>query len=161
MCDTDDDCCSTATHNCCGPAAAHFVKFAHPPFGGAGFWQTLIGQNWGVFMPYELQESDTEFIITMPLPGFESKEVKVSTNGENILIEATREKLPESKDEKEKNEPRVIISMGRFIWDKTHVEVFIPIGSEIDQEKVKASFLKAILTVRFQKKPRKEVKVEG
>ena len=108
------------------------------------------------FMPYDLEEEDTSYFVTMPLPGFETKEIEVSVSGSDILIEARHEKSPESSEEKP---PRKIVSMGHYLWDRP-IKVKIPVDEEIDPEKVKARLKRGLLKVEFPKLPKKTVPVE-
>ena len=136
----------------CGPEHAYFGPFKAM----AGNFGSI--PDWQQFMPYELQETKTNFFVIMPLPGFESKEVGVSVNDNTIFIEAHR-KL-EEKSTTVEDAPQVIVSWGRPIWDRQNVEVSIPLHAEIETESVKAKLSRGILSVSFQKKPRKSVSVE-
>jgi HSP20 family protein len=108
------------------------------------------------FMPYDLEEDDDSYWITMPLPGFESKEIEVSVRGSDILIEAHHENEPDSPEEKP---TRKAVSMGRYIWNRP-IKVRIPVTEEIDPEKVKARLKRGLLNVEFPKLPKKSVPVE-
>ncbi len=111
----------------------------------------------------------TPILSTMPLPGFDTKEIEVSVKGNSILIEAKRTEPdhPASETETEtanedqnQDGPRPIVSFARFFWDKPHVEVEIPVKEEIDPDNVKAKFVRGMLTITFHKKPSTKVPVE-
>ena len=108
------------------------------------------------FMPYDLEEDDGSYWITMPLPGFESKEIEVSVRGSDILIEAHHEKEPDTDEEKPSLKA---VSMGRYLWNRP-IKVRIPVAEEIDPDKVKARLKRGLLKVEFPKLPKKSVPVE-
>ena len=84
------------------------------PHGMPGRWDHLVRQlqSW---MPYDLEESDTEYFITIPLPGFDVKDINVSVKDKEILIEATKPK-EEKKDNDEKT--KKIYNWGDYIWNR-------------------------------------------
>ncbi len=92
--------------SCHGPEGMHM----HPKIGhGMGFpsgdhhqMHFMRHINWETFMPFELAETCEIYIITMPLPGFETKDIEVSVKEHRILIEAKR-----SEPEKSVSEPDV------------------------------------------------------
>lgn len=139
----------------CGPNHAFFG-----PFGAmAGNFGSI--PDWRNFMPYELQETKTEYFVIMPLPGFESKEVGVSVSDNTIYIEAHRKQEEKSEKElKDEEKPEIVVSWGRPIWDRQDIEVSIPLKAEIEIDSVKAKLTRGILNVRFMKKPRKSVSVD-
>lgn len=138
--------CDTGT--ACGPGPCGHGWMGHPGF-----------QEWSTFMPYELQETDKEYIVIMPLPGYESKEITVSVNGSNILIEAEHPAKTEPVKE-DPNAPTIVRSYARFVWDRPKIEVLVPVEEEIQTEKVKAKLNRGMLTATFEKKPRTKVPVE-
>ena len=109
------------------------------------------------FMPYDLEEEENSYFVTMPLPGYESKEIEVSVRGSDILIEARHEK--EKTDTPEEKSTRKAVSMGRYLWNRP-IKVRIPVEIEIDPEKVKARLKRGLLKVEFPKLPKKSVPVE-
>jgi HSP20 family molecular chaperone IbpA len=140
----------------CGPH-----PFMHMHYGGPQF-QWLLNQNWETFMPYDLSQTDDQYLVTMPLPGFESKNIQVSIKGKSILIEATKPEIKkEETSDKSENGPKTILSIGRFIWDKNHVEVEIPVDEDIVPDNAKAKLVHGMLNVTFKRKPGTKVNVEG
>ncbi len=111
--------------------------------------------------PYDLAETDDEYILTMPLPGYEAKDVSVSVKGNDILVEAERkaEATKEEAPAPTTNKPRPIVSMGEHTWNRPRIEAEIPVKDEIDAENVKARLDRGILTVRFKKKPAAKIAV--
>jgi len=141
----------------CGPGMMGFkhMKGAHYGFFGPEFVHGVLGglKN---FMPYDLAETDEEYIVTMALPGYEVKDIGVSVKGSSILIEAKKEIIKE-----ENSDVRKIISMGDFIWNRPNITVKIPVDNEIDPEHVKARLAKGILNITFRKIPGKKVDIEA
>ncbi len=141
----------------------HTQNHCRPPYGHHGhgvnpnMMHNYFHQYKG-FMPYDLEEDEGSYWITMPLPGFESKEIEVSVRGSDILIEAKHEKEPDSSEE-EKKPARKAVSMGRYLWNRP-IKVKIPVAEEIDPEKVKARLKRGLLKVEFPKLPKKSVPVE-
>ncbi|TFG04634.1 MAG: Hsp20/alpha crystallin family protein [Promethearchaeota archaeon] len=116
----------------------------------------LMRHKWRHFMPYALDETRTEYIVTMPLPGFDAENVEVSVKGNHLFIEA---KKPRSETEADK--PRRVHSIGRHLWNKRHVAVKVFIDEEIKPETVKAKLAKGLLTVTIEKVPGQKINLEA
>ncbi len=101
------------------------------------------------YMPYDLEEDDGTYYVTMALPGYEAKDIEVSVKGDTILIEA-KKTLETPTDDKPKR--KKIINIGEALW-KRPISVKIPVQDEIDPLKVKAKLKRGILEVQFSKKP--------
>lgn len=110
------------------------------------------------FVPYDLDETNDEYILTVPMPGFDAKEIDVSVKGNAILVEATR-KEEDKKEETETNDKKRLVSMGDFLWNRPRVEV--PLDDEVDADNISAKLDRGILTVRLAKKPRAKIPVEN
>ncbi len=128
-----------------GPYAADFGKIMH-------MWKS----QWENWMPYDLEESDTEYIVTVPLPSYDVKNIEVSVKDKSILIEARKEL--EKKEEKEKT--RKIVGFD-FLWNRPHLVIEIPVKNAIETDNVKAKLSKGILKIRFKKIPGKKIDVEA
>ncbi len=125
------------------------------PPGGPSLFHGMK-HRWRTFMPYSLVESDKEFIVTMPLPGFDIKDLEVSVKETFLYIEA---KKPEAEDNAG-TKPYKIRSLGEFLWNRPHVAVKVRIGEKIRPETVKAKLAKGILTITIEKVPGTKVDVE-
>lgn len=110
------------------------------------------------FVPYDLAEINDEYILAVPLPGFDKEEIDVSVKGNTILVEGNR-KETETNNETESGEVRQLVSMGTFLWKHPRVEV--PLDDEIDPDNISAKLDRGILTVRLTKKPRAKIPVEN
>ncbi|WP_457557300.1 Hsp20/alpha crystallin family protein [Candidatus Harpocratesius sp.] len=127
--------------------------YNHPPL-------DHILHQYAPFMPYDLEETADEYLITMPLPGFKADAVHISLSRNSINIEAEPPNTSEkAKNTEEKEKARKIVSMGKYIWNRP-VKVEIPVNDEIEEGKVKARLKNGLLKVSFTKKPKITVKVE-
>jgi HSP20 family molecular chaperone IbpA len=125
-------------------------SYIHPQF------KQMMG-HYGKFMPYDLEETEVEYMLTMPLPGFAVESIDVSISGNIITVEAT----PPEKSEEPKETPptKKVVAMGDYIWNRP-IKVDIPIDEDVEEEKVRAKLKNGLLSVRFQKIPKKSVKVK-
>ena len=140
----------------------HTQHQCKPPYGhyGHGVNPNMIHNYLNKYqgcMPYDLEEEENAYFVTMPLPGYETKEIEVSVRGSDILIEAHHEK--EESDTSEEKPPRKAVSMGRYLWNRP-IKVRIPVEIEIDPTKVKARLKRGLLKVEFPKLPKQSVPVE-
>jgi HSP20 family protein len=98
--------------------------------------------------PFEMTETEKEYVVRAELPGFEPAEVEVTLRGSVLTIEAKHvEKPKEAAEEKEaekeaEEEPRY-----------THVRrsVTLPEGAEL--EKLEAEYRNGVLEVKVPKTP--------
>ncbi len=117
----------------------------------------MMWQHWRHFMPYDLEETDDTYIITMPLPGYESKDIQISVRESEISIEANPPEAVSDSDEKKL--PRQLISNWSLIWHRP-IQVKIPVNDPIDESNVKARLQQGLLHVSFMKLPKKKIPVE-
>ncbi len=137
------------------PGGFYRPRYWHgPPMGPAFFHK--MKHRWRTFMPYDLEETDSEYIVTMPLPGFDVENVEVSVKANHIYIDA---KKPEA--ELEKKAPHKFPAFGKFLWNRPHIAIKVYIDEEIKPETVKAKLAKGLLTVTVEKIPGKKVNVEA
>ena len=113
----------------------------------------------GFPMPYSLKESDSEYVITLPLPGHAVEDIEVSVKGSELLIETTDDDSEEGEDQ-EKIDYRTVVSMAEFIWNKPNVHLKIPLPDAIEPDSIKASYKKGILSIRVMKKPGQKVNID-
>lgn len=135
----------------CGPGHHGPMHFG-PPMGRKFFHK--MRHKWKYFMPHSLEETKTEYIIKILLPGFDVEQVDVSVKENLIFVEA---KKPEAE---ETEGVRVVRGRGKFLWNKPHVAVKIFIDEKIKPETVKAKLAKGILTITVEKVPGTNVEVE-
>lgn len=114
-----------------------FEEFFNEPFGLAPMRE--LGQN---FMPrVDVYEDEKEFRVTAELPGMDEKDIDITLDREVLTIRG--EKSSETKEEKGQYH-RIERSYGSF-------ERQIPLGMEVDANKVDAEFKKGVLTITLPK----------
>lgn len=108
-----------------------------------GFWAPVI----------DIEEDNDSYYVRAEVPGIKKEEIKISVRGNALSLSGERKQESETKN---KTFHRVERSYGRF-------KRTISLPSEIDAEKVKATYKDGILTVTLPKpestKP-KEIEVE-
>ena len=108
-----------------------FRSFDHPAlFGRMPSWPSL-----------EVSETDNEIRVAAELPGLEEKDVELFVEENGLTIRG--EKRSETEDKDRQFSERFY---GRF-------ERRIPLGFEVDEDKVKAQFRNGVLTVTVPKSP--------
>jgi HSP20 family protein len=117
-----------------------FRGFDAPLFEGAG-WMP----NWPNI---EVIETSTEVKISAELPGLDEKDVEVFMSDGNLIVRG--EKRSEIEDKERAFSER---SYGRF-------ERRIPLGWEVEEDKVNASFRNGVLTVTLPKSSRPSAQVK-
>ncbi|RLI61440.1 MAG: hypothetical protein DRO88_13020 [Promethearchaeia archaeon] len=115
----------------------------------------MMMNKWQNYMPYDLEETKDEYIVTMPLPGFEVKNIEVSVRGNEILIEGKREHEPTIEGEEN---PIKLENKASWILNRP-ISVKIAVQSDIDPEKVKARLKLGVLKVRFTKMPKTTINI--
>ncbi|OHV89594.1 Hsp20/alpha crystallin family protein [Mesorhizobium sp. ORS 3428] len=96
----------------------------------------------------EISDTGGEIRVMAEMPGMEEKDVEVMLDGGVLTLRG--EKRSETEDKDRQFSERFY---GRF-------ERRIPIGSEIEEDKVAASFHNGVLTVTLPKTPRAEAKAK-
>ncbi|QEE18006.1 Hsp20/alpha crystallin family protein [Promethearchaeum syntrophicum] len=133
----------------------HFAGGACGPKFDPNFMHMMMGK-WQNYMPYDLEETKTEYIVTMPLPGLEVKDIEVSVRGSEILIEAKKEQQP---IEGGVDQPIKLEKQASWILNRP-VSVKIAVQSAIDPEKVKARLKLGVLKVNFTKLPKTTIDID-
>jgi HSP20 family protein len=102
----------------------------------------LSRQPLGSFMPeVDVVETDKEFRVTAELPGMEEKELEVTFSDNGLTIKGEKHEEHEEEKADYYHSER---QFGRF-------ERTIPLPSEINPDKAKASFKKGILKITLPK----------
>jgi HSP20 family protein len=104
-------------------------------FGWAGAWPHV-----------DVSETDKEVRVTAELPGLEEKDVELTLNENVLTLRGEKKAESESPTYSERWH-------GRF-------ERAIPLGTDIDPDKVKASFKNGVLTVTAEKRPDSQSKAK-
>jgi len=94
------------------------------------------------FMPrIDVSETDTAMQVTAELPGMEEKDIQLTLENDTLVISGEKKN---DVEEKSKNFHRVERSYGSF-------QRVIPLVSEIEQDKVEASFRNGVLNITLPK----------
>lgn len=114
----------------------------------------LYGHRAKNVMNTDIKESDSEYEMTIDLPGFKKEEVNVAL--ENGYLTISAEKGLE-KDEAENEEEK---KKGKYIRRERYsgsCQRSFYVGEELTVEDIKASFKHGILSLHIPKKDKKEV----
>ncbi len=105
------------------------------------FFSPLTGE--GLLKPrVDIGAADKEYSITVEVPGVSEKDVKVEISGNTMTIRGEKK---QEKEEKDKNFYRVERSYGSF-------QRVLSLPEDADQEDVKATFNKGVLTIKMPRK---------
>ncbi|EWH00020.1 Hsp20/alpha crystallin family protein [Halomonas sp. BC04] len=106
--------------------------------------ESRFGDMPGLLQPrLDIAEHDTEYVISVEVPGVEEKDITLALDDHRLVIEG--EKRQESRAE-EGQHHRIERSYGRF-------RRVLDLPSDAEDEEIKATFDKGVLTVRV---PRSE-----
>lgn len=106
------------------------------------FFSPDFYQEGGNFLPkVELRETDTNYLVCAELPGIKENDIDITLRDNSLIIQG--EKKEESRQE-DKGYFRSEFSYGNFYRA-------IPLGSEVDPDKVEATFKDGILSVTLNK----------
>jgi HSP20 family protein len=110
-----------------------------------GFEREPFAVRFGAFSPsVDIKETDREIKVSAELPGMNDKDIDVSLTRDSLTIKGEKK---EEKEDKGKNYYRMERSFGSFTRT-------VPLPAEVDTEKVKADFVKGVLTVTLPKTPK-------
>jgi HSP20 family protein len=99
--------------------------------------------SWSSRWPYvEVSETDKEIRVTAELPGLEEKDIEVVLDDGALTLRGERQSAIEDRDRQYSER-----FYGRF-------ERRIPLGIEVEQDQVEASFSNGVLTVTLPKSER-------
>jgi HSP20 family protein len=94
----------------------------------------------------EISETDKELRVTAELPGLEEKDIEVVLDDDVLILRG--ERRSETEDHERQYSERFY---GRF-------ERRLPLGTEVEQDKVKAAFASGVLTVTLPKSARAQAR---
>lgn len=101
------------------------------------------GRNWLLNPAFDVVENEKAYEIAAELPGVDEKSVEVKLNGHLLTIKG------EKSEQKTDNNSDYHLSERRF--GSFQRSFRLPHG--VDQEKIEATFVKGVLTVRLPKNP--------
>lgn len=126
-----------------------FRGFGLTPFGFDGPFMPRLTD--GMLKPtLDLGASDKEYTITVEIPGVDEKDVHLEIVNDTLTIRGEKK---QEKEEKERNYYRMERSYGAF-------QRVLSLPEDADQDNVKATFNKGVLTVSLPRKalPKSNVK---
>ncbi|TIM54398.1 MAG: Hsp20/alpha crystallin family protein, partial [Mesorhizobium sp.] len=94
----------------------------------------------------EISESDNELRVTAEVPGMEEKDIEVLLDDDVLTLRGEKRSETDEKDYSER-------FYGRF-------ERRIPLGYEVENDNVNASFTNGVLTLTLPKNPNAQSKVK-
>ncbi|TXT64837.1 MAG: hypothetical protein BAJALOKI3v1_160039 [Promethearchaeota archaeon] len=115
------------------------------------------------WVPYELEEYESDYLVRVPLPGLSKNEVELSLISGHLNIKAERKKDPEKRKKVGSNTSEV--RRGQFfkhifttIYD-SDVNLDIPLPSNADEENIKSEMKNGLLRIKIGKKPPKKINI--
>jgi HSP20 family protein len=118
---------------------------------------SMLHHQPGSFVPeIDVKETDKEFQVTVDLPGMDEKDLEVTFVGGALSIKG------EKREEHEEEQGNMFHSERRYgVFER-----MIPLSSDVDLNKAKASFKKGVLKITLPKtenvrSTRKTIPVEG
>ncbi len=101
----------------------------------------------------DIEETKDHILVRTELPGMKKEEITISLNGDHLFLSGERKQEKEVKD---KTYLRIERSYGRF-------ERVVPLSTEIEKDKVKATYQDGVLEViipKAEKVKLKEIDIE-
>ena len=138
----------------CGPGAfAH--GFPHFMRKIARHVDECMGK-FGSWVPYNLEDREDGYLITVPLPGRIKEDVTVSLIGNSLNIKASKPKTEgEAKDES----TRTGHPFMRFFFTFIDVDMDISLPANADLDSIKSVMANGLLKVKIGKKPSKKINI--
>ncbi len=123
-----------------------FEQFWRDPFSIRPF--DLLPAMWGNggegFIPrVDVSETEKEYVLTAELPGMDEKDIDIAISNNVLTIKGEKR---EEHEEKDRNYYYMERSFGSFCRE-------FPLPSEVDEDKIEATFKKGVLTVTLPKLP--------
>ena len=140
--------------NWCGPGA-----FTHgfPHFMGkiARHVEECMGK-FGSMVPYNLEDREEGYFITVPIPGRTKEDVTASLIGNSLNVKASKPKTEgETKDESGQFRHPFL----RFFFTFIDVDMDIPLPANADLDSIKSVMANGLLKVKVGKKPSKKIDI--
>ncbi|MBN1215350.1 MAG: Hsp20/alpha crystallin family protein [Candidatus Lokiarchaeota archaeon] len=119
--------------------------------------------NFEGWIPYNIEDHDNNYLITVPLPGFSKEDVKVSLISNNLNVKAER---PSQESDKKEKDDKEDINCGfifchnllNFLWNKD-VNLDIPLPSDVDREKIISKMNNGLLKIKIEKLPPQKIDI--
>ncbi len=101
-------------------------------------WYKSEGFGTDFFPSMDVREKGDELEVKAELPGIEPDDVDISIENNQLVIQGEKEEKKEDKEGRTYSE----CSYGAFYRS-------IPLGANVDEDKIKAKFKKGVLTVKI------------
>ncbi len=137
------------------------------PFGGKDMHQMMqkFGHHMkecfgrlGSWVPYNLDKGETEYLITVPLPGRTKEDVNVSLIGNCLNVKASK---PKNAEETKKDEEAPGFPFLRHFFSFIDVDMDIDLPADADLDSIKSIMTNGLLRIKIGKKPSKTINTEG
>lgn len=98
----------------------------------------------------EVKEKDKEIIVCAEVPGMDDKDVNITLRDGNLILEGERKTQKNSEDE------------GRYHSEFSYGSFYrsIPLGEDIKEDTVKASYKDGLLTIELEKSGESQSRVK-
>ncbi|RTZ60005.1 MAG: Hsp20/alpha crystallin family protein [Gammaproteobacteria bacterium] len=117
-------------------------RLAQSALSSAGEAEKELERGLKFIMPMEVYETPSELVVKVELPGVKKENTEVVIRDNYLIVKA------EKKEETEENKEHIHIKeriYGKF-------ERIIPLPTDVDTDKAKASFKDGVLEIRLPKK---------
>lgn len=164
---------------CHGPETKFGPHFPHDPQA----WGTMFGKDFQGFIqnmkqhviecmsqfggiPYNLEDKDDSYLITMPLPGRTKEELKISLINRILNIKADKPKDVVEGEKKEDTKEELHgcwgpMGMGRKRFRFIAVDMDIPLPADANEEEIKSAMANGVLKIKIGKKAPKNINIEN
>jgi HSP20 family molecular chaperone IbpA len=140
---------------CCSPRDIAKMKKM------AGQFMKGFMHSMGSFVPHNIEDLGTEYLITVPLPGRTKEDVNVSIINKTLNVEAKKPKVPEKegKEPKEKQEGYYGFPFHGMGFRFIDVNMDIPLPADADENSVSSKMGNGLLRITIGKKPAKNIDI--
>ncbi|MFW9881601.1 MAG: Hsp20/alpha crystallin family protein [Candidatus Thorarchaeota archaeon] len=118
----------------------------------------------GSQIPFNIEDLEDSYLITVPLAGRTKEEVKVSLINKHLNIKAEKPKIPERENlkerpEEEKSTQDWCMSFFRKGFSFVEVNMDIPLPPDADTETLVSKMSNGLLKITMGKKPAKKIDI--
>lgn len=112
--------------------------------------------KFGSWVPYNLEDREEGYLITVPLPGRKKEDVTVSLIGNSLNVKASRPKIEGGTKDDSGHRGHPFL---RFFFTFIDVDMDIPLPANADLDSIKSVMTNGLLKVKVGKKPSKKIDV--
>ena len=112
----------------------------------------------GGYIHHNIEDLGSVYLITIPLPGRTKEDVKVSLINKNLNVTASKPKVPERENIKEKPEKQGFpFAFKGFSF--VDVNMDIPLPADADENTISSKLTNGLLRITIGKKPAKKIDI--